>query len=115
MVRLSDKDKYGRYLAEVVNPKTSKDVGFEASNNPELNASFDLYKSLNTTSNKRKIEQKFEHKDVDSIVKTISDKYDDDSRISEDIDIAQSVAYQSAARLLQLGPDWLVDKKNGNL
>ena len=43
MVRLSDKDKYGRYLAEVVNPKTGKDVGFEASNNPELNASFDLY------------------------------------------------------------------------
>ena len=111
MVRLSDKDKYGRYLAEVVNPKTSKDVGFEASNNPELNASFDLYKSLDTPNNKRKIEQEFEHKDIDSIVKTISDKYDDDGRISEDIDMAQSVAYQSAARLLQHGPDWLVDKK----
>ena len=112
MVRLSNKDKYGRYLAEVVNPKTSKDVGFEASNNPELNASFDLYKSLDTPNNKRKIEQEFEHKDIDSIVKTISDKYDDDSRFpGEFIDMVQSTAYQSAARALQYGPDWLVDKK----
>lgn len=111
MVRLSDKDKYGRYLAEVVNPKTGKDVGFEASNNPELNASFDLYKSINTTANKRNIENKFKYKDVDSIVKTVSDKYDTDKRLSEDLDLIQSTAYQSAARLLQYGPDWLVDKE----
>lgn len=111
MVRLSDKDKYGRYLAEVVNPKTGKDVGFEASNNPELNASFDLYKSINTTANKRNIERKFAHKDVDSIVKTVRDKYDKDSRLSEDLDLIQSTAYQSAARVLQYGPDWLVDKE----
>lgn len=111
MVRLSDKDKYGRYLAEVVNPKTGKDVGFEASNNPELNTSFDLYKSINTTANRRNIERKFEHKDVDSIVKTVSDKYDTDKRLSEDLDLIQSTAYQSAARVLQYGPDWLVDKE----
>ena len=111
MVRLSDKDKYGRYLAEVVNPKTGKDVGFEASNNPELNASFDLYKSINTTANRRNIERKFEHKDVDSIVKAVSDKYDTDKRLSEDLDLIQSTAYQSAARVLQYGPDWLVDKE----
>lgn len=42
-------------------------------------------------------------------VQKIKDAFDGDLRIAEDIDIAQSSAYQSAARLLQYGPDALLD------
>lgn len=109
MVRLSGDDRYGRRLAEVVNPTNGRDIGFEFSNDPYTNASFDLYKSLDTKANRAGIEAKYKRYDVQSISKTIADKYDTDNRFLEDLDMVQASFYRMWARAAQHGPKAVMD------
>lgn len=92
-------DEYGRDLIEAVNPATGRQVSFDMSNNPFLNASFDLYKALETK----------EDKSNPSFMDKLSEVLDTDNRLLEDIDLVQSNAYQSAARVLQHLPESVVD------
>lgn len=103
--KIVGEDKYGRKLIEAINPETGRQVSFDMSNNPYLNSSFDLYKSINSESNTNRLNNN------NKIKKDLRDVFDDDGRLGELADIAQSTAYQSAARLLQYGPDWLVEKE----
>ena len=102
-------DKYGRKLIEAINSETGRQVSFDMSNNPYLNSSFDLYKSIDSDTNRERL-NKYISSMEDSKTK-LRDIFDTDGRFGESIDIVQSTAYQSAARLLQYGPDWLVDKE----
>lgn len=102
-------DKYGRKLIEAINPETGRQISFDMSNNPYLNSSFDLYKSIDSNRNRERL-SKYISSMEDSKNK-LRDMFDTDGRFGEDIDLIQSTAYQSAARLLQYGPDWLVDKE----
>ena len=92
-------DEYSRDLIEAVNPTTGRQVSFDMSNNPFLNASFDLYKSLEVK----------EDKSNPSFMDKLAEALDTDNRILEDIDLIQSNAYQSAARVLQHLPESMVD------
>ena len=101
LIKVTGTDKYGRALTQVVNPKTGKDVGYEASNNPYLNTSFDLYKSIDTSNNRKNIEKQYNSiKDRMLISKSIDDSYDTDNRLLEDIDIIKSGAYRTGAKFL---------------
>lgn len=102
-------DKYGRKLIEAINPETGRQVSFDMSNNPYLNSSFNLYKSIDSNTNRERL-NKYISSMEDSKNK-LKDIFDTDGRLGEDIDLIQSTAYQSAARVLQYGPDWLVDKE----
>lgn len=102
-------DKYGRKLIEAINPNTGRQVSFDMSNNPYLNSSFDLYKSIDSNKNRERL-SKYISSMEDSKNK-LRDIFDTDGRFGEDIDLMQSTAYQTAARVLQYGPDWLVDKE----
>ena len=103
------KDKHDRLLIEAINPETGRQVSFDMSNNPYLNSSFDLYKSIGSAPNKKRLEAY--QRQHNNYLQKISDVYDTDSRLGEDIDITQSAAIRSAARVLQYGPDFLVDSK----
>lgn len=102
-------DDYGRKLIEAINPETGRQISFDMSNNPYLNSSFDLYKSIDSNANRERL-GKYIASTEDAKTK-LSEAFDTDGRLGENIDTMQSTAYQSAARLLQYGPDWLVDKK----
>ena len=115
MVRLSGKDRYNRNLAEVVNPSNGRDIGFDFANDPYTNASFDLYKSIDTKANRAGVEAKYRRYDVTAISKAIQEKYDSDidgtilGRLGEDLDMAQASAYRMFARLAQYGPSAIMD------
>ena len=109
MVRLSGDDRYGRRLAEVVNLTNGRDIGFEFANDPYTNASFDLYKSIDTKANRAGVEAKYKRYDVQSISKTIADKYDTDNRFLEDLDMVQASFYRMWARAAQYGPKAIMD------
>lgn len=102
-------DKYGRKLIEAINPETGRQISFDMSNNPYLNSSFDLYKSIDSDKNRNRLNEYISS--MEDSKNKLKDMFDTDGRLGEDVDMAQSVAYRSAARVLQYGPDWLVDKK----
>ena len=103
------KDAYDRLLIEAINPETGRQVTFDMSTNPYLNSSFDIYKSIDSKKNRTRLDQyQVKHNEQ---AQRIADAFDSDGRISESLDIAQSTAYQTAARLLQYGPDFLVDSE----
>lgn len=107
--KIVGEDKYGRKLVEAINPETGRQISFDMSNNPYLNSSFDLYKSIDSDKNRNRLNEYISS--MEDSKNKLKDIFDTDGRLGEDIDIAQSVAYQSAARVLQHGPNWLVDKK----
>lgn len=110
LFKIVGKDKYGRVLTEAVNPQTGRQLSFDMSNNPYLNASFDVFNSVNSKQNrKRLLGYQTLHRNPDTITAELQDVLDNDGRFAEDLDIVQSTAYQSAARLLQYAPDWMVD------
>ena len=47
-LKVVGKDDYGRDLVEAINPATGRNLSFDLSNNPYLNANFDIYKSLDS-------------------------------------------------------------------
>ena len=102
-------DSNGRDLIEAINPATGRQVSFDMSNNPYLNSSFDLYKSVDSEYNRKRLEQ-YEIKNSDHLQR-LAESFDTDGRLKENLDIVQSSAYQSAARLLQHLPDSIVDEK----
>lgn len=102
-------DAYGRALVEAINPTSGRRVSFDMSNNPYLNSRFDVYKSIGSVPNERRLEAY--QRQHNNYLQRISDVYDTDGRLGEDIDTIQSTAYQTAARLLQYGPDFLVDSE----
>lgn len=105
-------DMYGRSLVEAINPTTGRQVSFDMSNNPFLNVNFDLYKSLDTSSNRNKLENYLQSQKLKEIYKEkAKDAFDYDNRLLENIDIIQSNALQSASRVLKRLPSFLVDKK----
>lgn len=105
-------DTYGRSLVEAINPTTGRQVSFDMSNNPFLNANFDLYESLDTSSNRNKLENYLQSQKLKEIYKEkAKDAFDYDNRLEEDLDIIQSNALQSASRVLKKLPSFLVDKK----
>ena len=112
MVRISGKDKYNRTLAEVVNPNNSKDIAFELSKNPYINASFDPYKVTATKRNQAAVDNfysRFSSKEQIQQYKSLIEAYDTDNRILEDLDMAQASAYRMFARLAQYGPSAIMD------
>lgn len=104
-VRVTGTDDYGRALVEVINPTTKRNIGVDASNNPYLNTRFDFYKSLDTAKNRSRMNASdksfLDNVNLQALYNEISDT---DGRIAEDIDLAQSTAYRSAARILQYLP-----------
>lgn len=110
-VRITGTDDYDRALVEVINPTTKRNVGVDASNNPYLNARFDFYKSLDTAKNRSKMNPSdksfLDNVNLQALYNDISDT---DNRLLEDLDIAQSTAYRSAARVLQYVP--FMDKEH---
>ena len=86
------------------------------SNNPYLNSSFDVFKSIKTKKNQARLDRyqtklnQYQAKRGDSL-QHIADAFDGDNRVLESIDMVQATAYRTAARLLQYGPDFLVNKK----
>ena len=109
--KVNGRDSNGRLLIEAINPTSGRQVSFDMSNNPYLNTrnspgGFDIYASMSSIKNDSVYVNK--HKDL---IRQLEALPDGDSRLGEDIDIIQSSAYQSAARLLQYGPDFLVNKE----
>lgn len=97
---------YGRELLDAVNPNTGKSVSYSTMTNPRLNASFDVYKYIETPENLAKLEaydKKIGNTPVSQIAIANTDKYfqdlrDTDGTIGEWVDIIQSGLYQSYAR-----------------
>lgn len=107
--KIVGEDSYGRKLIEAINPNTGRQISFDMSNNPYLNSSFDLYKSINSNTNNKRIADAI-YKSNNNI-KRVIEAYDTDGRLLEDIDIVQSNALQSASRVLKRLPSFLVDKE----
>lgn len=100
-LKVVGKDIYGRDLVEAINPATGRHLSFDLSNNPYLNANFDIYKSLDTTKNRKNLSRYQYEPTLDTIKKTVTETLgDNDGRIGEFIDQVQANAYRSAARLL---------------
>ena len=115
-IRVTGVDDYNRDLAEIVNPITKQPVAFDASNNPYLNTRWDFYKSIDSESNRKRLQHQESKENLDKFItpNTVASIYnqisDTDNRLLEDIDIAQSTAYRSAARVLQYAP--FMDKEH---
>lgn len=103
------KDMYDRELFDLVDPKTGERLLFDLATNAHLNSHFDPWTIIDTEYNRKRLENHHDsHMDLYSIIKNASDS---DNRIKEDWDILKSTAYQTAARALQYGPDFLVDSE----
>lgn len=53
--RMEGKDIYDRYLANIQNAQTGADFGYDSALDPNVNANFSLFNSLNTAANDRKV------------------------------------------------------------
>ena len=105
-------DSNGRALIEIVNPTTGKFVSFDMSNNPYLNArnspdGFDMYASVDSQKNIKALAKYGRNKLLEGF--NYSSALDTDSRIGEFIDLVQANVYRAASRVLQYGPDFLVN------
>lgn len=109
-IRVNGTDNYGRDLVDVVNPTTKQHVAFDASNNPYLNVRWDFYKSIDSEANRNRLARQEGKDQLNTILQNIdlagmfNERIDSDGRLAEDIDLAQSTAYRSAARILQYLP-----------
>lgn len=106
-------DSYGRTLLEAVNPYTKRSVSFDLTMNPYLDTSFDLYKAINTKYNRKRMSQYVRDTETlsDEAARSLDDLIDGGNRFGETLDIVQSTAYSSVARLLQHDPTGLLDNK----
>ena len=109
-IRVNGTDSYGRDLVDVVNPTTKQHVAFDASNNPYLNVRWDFYKSIDSEANRNRLARQEGKEQLNTLLQNINlagmfnERVDYDNRLLEDIDLAQSAAYRSAARILQYAP-----------
>ena len=112
--KVTGKDNDGRLLIEAVNANSMRDVTFDASLNPYLNDSFDIFQSIDTAQNRERIRNyEVKNKGAISAVQELISKYDTDGRFGEDLDIIQASAYQSWARVLNnLAPESWIDKEH---
>ena len=115
-IRVVGQDENGRDLVEAINPVSKKQVSFDAANDPYLNSRFDLYKSIDSSPNRHWLDHYESKQSSQDLLKKINfsslynELSDTDNRLLEDIDIAQSTAYRSAARVLQYAP--FMDKEH---
>ena len=112
--KVTGKDNDGRLLIEAVNTNSMRDVAFDASLNPYLNDSFDIFQSIDTAQNRERIRNyEVKNKGAINAVQELISKYDTDGRFGEDLDIIQASAYQSWARVLNnLAPESWIDKEH---
>ena len=101
-----------RALVEIVNPTTGKFVSFDMSNNPYLNArnspdGFNMYASVDSQKNIKALAKYGRNKLLEGF--NYSSALDTDSRTGEFIDLVQANVYRAASRVLQYGPDFLVN------
>jgi hypothetical protein len=108
--KVTGKDNDGRLLIEAVNTNSMRDVTFDASLNPYLNDSFDIFQSIDTTQNRERIRNyEVKNKGTISTVQELIDKYDTDNRFLEDLDMVQASFYRMWARAAQYGPEAIMD------
>lgn len=108
--KVTGKDNDGRLLIEAVNTNSMRDVTFDASLNPYLNDSFDIFQSTDTTQNRERIRNyKVKNKGAISAVQELIDKYDTDNRLLEDLDMVQASFYRMWARAAQYGPEAIMN------